>query len=96
MCDIRGNYVEPVCSCVIIIIIKNVVATEPSRRFRYFAATEPSRYGQTLHMVPYSVPFALDIFYCVFRVRVSSRVRVSFSFIFCIFPFHRYVKRPKN
>jgi len=33
---------------------------------------------------------------CGFRVRVSSRVRVSFSFIFsCIFRFWRRLKKPK-
>ena len=36
--------------------------------------------------VPYSVPFALDLFHCGFRLRVSSMVTVSVSFIFfCIF-----------
>ena len=38
--------------------------------------------------VAYSVPFALDLFDCGFRVRISSRVRASISFVFLhIFPF---------
>jgi len=61
---------------IVIIIIIYAVATEPSRRFRYFAATEPSRVDGSL-VITSSTPDG-SVVAVKYRNRLDGSVATSY------------------